>query len=353
MFLPLKHILPLLLTTLTSLTTGSPDQKPAYRITSPADSAILTPNTPSVISWSTTQRTSAKLSIYLETTTNHTALYTIATNITNSGSISWAPPARIPPGEEYIIVLDPTTSPDNTTTSPSTSNDPQGEKATYQSLPFTITGPKAPPNNSTSTATTNATTAEEPTYYPTENQAIARGTTTIVTWPVTPDQKSGHVSVYLTEGQSESTAKNVSTVATHVANSGSLACVLPRNLTLAEDYRFAMVGVQGGEDVRYSAVFRVVDGDEEENSDGREDGEENDGGDEVEGEGEDVQEKNEGGEAHAAETSATSTESGLASGSTGALKSDSTRIATAEGSRVVRSWGGWVALGMAGVLLLV
>ncbi|RAH79101.1 hypothetical protein BO86DRAFT_436523 [Aspergillus japonicus CBS 114.51] len=360
MFLPPKHIVPLLLTTLTTLTTASPEQKPAYRITSPADSAILTPNTPSVIAWTTTQRTSAKLSIHLETTTNHTNLYTIATNITNSGSISWSPPARIPPGEEYIIVLDPTTSPDNTTTtttSPSTSNLTPEEEETYKSPPFTITAPKSPPNNSTSTATTNATTAEEPTYYPTENQAIARGTTTIVTWPVAPDRKSGHVSVYLTEGQSESTATNVSTVATHVANSGSLACVLPGNLTLAEDYRFAVMGAQGGEDVRYSAVFRVVDGDEEENSDGREDGdegEENEDEDEDDDGVKDVQEKDEedeGNEAHAAETSATSTESGLATGSTGALKSDSTWIATAGGSRVVRT-GGWVALGMAGVSLL-
>ncbi|RAH71265.1 uncharacterized protein BO66DRAFT_288425, partial [Aspergillus aculeatinus CBS 121060] len=256
------------LTTLATLTSASPDQKPAYRITSPAASAILTPNTPSVISWSTTQRSSAKLSIHLETTTNHTNLYTIATNITNSGSISWSPPARIPPGEEYIIVLDPTTSPDNdtnTTNTTSTSNTTQEEKATYKSPAFTITAPKPLPNNSTSAATNSTTTSETTTYYPTENQAIARGKTTIVTWPVAQDQRSGHVSVYLMEGREagSTTAKNVSTVATHVANSGSLACVLPGNLTLAEDYRFAVVGVDGGEEVRYSAMFRVVDGDDD------------------------------------------------------------------------------------------
>ncbi|OJJ95570.1 hypothetical protein ASPACDRAFT_126370 [Aspergillus aculeatus ATCC 16872] len=346
MFFPPKHILPLLttLTTFTTLTTASPDQKPAYRITSPAASAILTPNTPSVISWSTTQRSSAKLSIHLETTTNHTNLYTIATNITNSGSISWSPPARIPPGEEYIIVLDPTTSPDNdtnTTNTTSTSNTTQEAKPTYKSPAFTITAPDPSSKNSTTT------TSETTTYYPTENQAIARGKTTIVTWPVAQDQKSGHVSIYLMEGREaeSTTAKNVSTVATHVANSGSLACVLPGNLTLAEDYRFAVVGVDGGEEVKYSAMFRVVDGDE-----GEEDGDD-DGRDEVE----DVQEKNEeeeGGEAHAAETSATPTESGLASSSTGALQSDSTWIATAGAARLLTG-GGWVGFGMVVAALLV
>ncbi|RAL10143.1 GPI anchored serine-threonine rich family protein, partial [Aspergillus homomorphus CBS 101889] len=218
----------LLLTALTALTRGSPTQKPAYSITSPTSGAILTPNTPSVISWTTTQRSSAKLSLHVETTTNHTSLYTIATNITNSGSISWSPPARLPPGSEYIIVIDPSSGID------------------------------------TDTSTTTSNNNDATTYYPTENQPVTRGKTTILTWPV--EKETAHVSVYLMEGASSTDSRNVSTVATHVANSGSLACVLPGKLTLADDYRFAVVDVDDAEKVKYSATFRVVGEDEDDDA---------------------------------------------------------------------------------------
>ncbi|PYH42464.1 uncharacterized protein BP01DRAFT_132711 [Aspergillus saccharolyticus JOP 1030-1] len=346
MFLPgnLKHLTSALLCALPALTSASPEQKPAYSITAPTRDAILTPNTPSVISWATTQRSNTQLSIHLATTSNNTSLCTIATNISNSGSISWSPPARIPSGSEYIIVLDPATTSNtiNTTSSSSSSDDNNPEEPKhYQSNPFTITAPKSTPRNKTSTTGGNSTEMAT-TYYPTENQRLTRGKTAIVTWPVAQDKKTAQVSVYLMEGGGGASSasdeeKNVSSVARHVANSGSLACVLPGNLTVADDYRFAIVEGEG--EVQYSARFRVVSEDEDEDVDAVKESKEEDVGASAD-------------ESGGVATNATSTSSGWASGSTEALKSDSTWIATAAGSRVV-GCGGWTALGMMVVLLVV
>ncbi|GAQ45723.1 hypothetical protein AKAW_05745 [Aspergillus niger] len=220
----------LLLTALTlSSTLTAATTTPTYSITEPTSGAIISLNTATVISWNTTEPSTSKLSIHLSKTTNETTnLYTIASNISNSGSISWSPPSRVGTGSDYIVVLEPSSS-----------------SETYTSSPFTIS------------SSTNAST----TYYPTEGEVVKTGQTTIITWEV--ERNVSEVSIYLMEGElnNNGTAnglKNVSTITTDIANSGDVACVLPGSVKSGDDYRFAIVDVKDKARVKYSAVFEVV-----------------------------------------------------------------------------------------------
>ncbi|GLB07659.1 hypothetical protein AtubIFM57258_003008 [Aspergillus tubingensis] len=224
----LKTLLLTALTLSSTLTTAT--TTPTYSITEPTSGAIISLNTATVISWNTTEPSTSKLSIHLSKTTNETTnLYTIASNISNSGSISWSPPSRVGTGSDYIVVLEPSSS------------------ETYTSSPFTIS------------SSTNAST----TYYPTEGEIVKTGQTTIITWEV--ERNVSEVSIYLMEGElsSNGTAngsglKNVTTITTDIANSGDVACVLPGSVKSGDDYRFAIVDVKDVGRVKYSAVFEVV-----------------------------------------------------------------------------------------------
>ncbi|RAK89215.1 hypothetical protein BO79DRAFT_13010 [Aspergillus costaricaensis CBS 115574] len=216
----------------TLTTTAATTTTPAYSITEPTSGAIISLNTATVISWNTTEPSTSKLSIHLSKTTNETTnLYTIATNISNSGSISWSPPSRVGTGSDYIVVLEPSSS-----------------SETYTSSPFTIS------------SSTNAST----TYYPTEGEVVKTGQTTIITWEV--ERNVSEVSIYLMEGElsngngtaNGSGLKNVTTITTDIANSGDVACVLPGSVKSGDDYRFAIVDVKDVGRVKYSAVFEVV-----------------------------------------------------------------------------------------------
>ncbi|PYH28652.1 uncharacterized protein BO87DRAFT_420218 [Aspergillus neoniger CBS 115656] len=222
----------LLLTALTlSSTLTAATTTPTYSITEPTSGAIISLNTATVISWNTTAPSTSKLSIHLSKTTNETTnLYTIASNISNSGSISWSPPSRVGTGSDYIVVLEPSSS-----------------SETYTSSPFTIS------------SSTNAST----TYYPTQGEVVKTGQTTIITWEV--ERNVSEVSIYLMEGglNNNGTAngtglKNVTTITTDIANSGDVACVLPGSVKSGDDYRFAIVDVKDVGRVKYSAVFEVV-----------------------------------------------------------------------------------------------
>ncbi|PWY75796.1 hypothetical protein BO83DRAFT_463519 [Aspergillus eucalypticola CBS 122712] len=221
-------------TSSSSSTTTTTTTTPTYSITEPTSGAIISLNTATVISWNTTEPSTSKLSIHLSKTTNETTnFYTIATNISNSGSISWSPPSRVGTGSDYIVVLEPSSS---------------SSSETYTSSPFTIS------------SSTNAST----TYYPTEGEVVKTGQTTIITWEV--ERNVSEVSIYLMEGELKngngtadgSGLKNVTTITTDIANSGDVACVLPGSVKSGDDYRFAIVDVKDEGRVKYSAVFEVV-----------------------------------------------------------------------------------------------
>lgn len=213
-----------------TLTTATSTSTPIYSITEPTSGAIISLNTATVISWNTTAPSTSKLSIHLSKTTNDTNLYTIASNISNSGSISWSPPSRVGTGSDYIVVLEPSDSSES-----------------YKSDAFTIS------------SSTNAST----TYYPTQGEVVKTGQTTIITWEV--ERNVSEVSIYLMEGTLNGNGtgngtglKNVTTITTDIANSGDVACVLPGSVKSGDDYRFAIVDVKDVGKVKYSAVFEVV-----------------------------------------------------------------------------------------------
>ncbi|KAI2888828.1 hypothetical protein CBS76997_9009 [Aspergillus niger] len=213
-----------------TLTTATSTSTPTYSITEPTSGAIISLNTATVISWNTTAPSTSKLSIHLSKTTNGTNLYTIASNISNSGSISWSPPSRVGTGSDYIVVLEPSDSSES-----------------YKSDAFTIS------------SSTNAST----TYYPTQGEVVKTGQTTIITWEV--ERNVSEVSIYLMEGTLNGNGtgngtglKNVTTITTDIANSGDVACVLPGSVKSGDDYRFAIVDVKDAGRVKYSAVFEVV-----------------------------------------------------------------------------------------------
>ncbi|KAI2823911.1 hypothetical protein CBS115989_1144 [Aspergillus niger] len=213
-----------------TLTTATSTSTPTYSITEPTSGAIISLNTATVISWNTTAPSTSKLSIHLSKTTNDTNLYTIASNISNSGSISWSPPSRVGTGSDYIVVLEPSDSSES-----------------YKSDAFTIS------------SSTNAST----TYYPTQGEVVKTGQTTIITWEV--ERNVSEVSIYLMEGTLNGNGtgngtglKNVTTITTDIANSGDVACVLPGSVKSGDDYRFAIVDVKDVGKVKYSAVFEVV-----------------------------------------------------------------------------------------------
>ncbi|GKZ19366.1 hypothetical protein AbraIFM66951_005597 [Aspergillus brasiliensis] len=250
---PLKSLLTALtlsstLTTAAATTTTDPSTPP-YSITEPTSGAIISLNTATVISWNTTEPSSSKLSIHLSKATNATAnLYTIATNISNSGSISWSPPSRVGTGSDYIVILEPSDTPETT----------------FKSDAFTIS------------ASTNAST----TYYPTQGQVVKTGQTTIITWEVEKDVSQ--VSIYLMEGSKtnlngtggDDGLKNVTTITTDIANSGNVACILPGSVSSGDDYLFAIVDVNDPGRVRYSDTFEVVNqGGSSSSSNGKGDGE--------------------------------------------------------------------------------
>ncbi|GKZ34382.1 hypothetical protein AbraIFM66950_004613 [Aspergillus brasiliensis] len=250
---PLKSLLTALTlsSTLTAATTTDPSTPP-YSITEPTSGAIISLNTATVISWNTTEPSSSKLSIHLSKATNATAnLYTIATNISNSGSISWSPPSRVGTGSDYIVILEPSDTPETT----------------FQSDAFTIS------------ASTNAST----TYYPTQGQVVKTGQTTIITWEVEKD--ISQVSIYLMEGSKtnlngtgeDNGLKNVTTITTDIANSGNVACILPGSVSSGDDYLFAIVDVNDPGRVKYSDTFEVVNlgGSGSSSSNGKGDGEGN------------------------------------------------------------------------------
>ncbi|OJJ70044.1 hypothetical protein ASPBRDRAFT_45394 [Aspergillus brasiliensis CBS 101740] len=246
---PLKSLLTALTLTSTLTTAATTTTTPAYSITEPTSGAIISLNTATVISWNTTEPSSSKLSIHLSKATNATAnLYTIATNISNSGSISWSPPSRVGTGSDYIVILEPSDTPETT----------------FKSDAFTIS------------ASTNAST----TYYPTQGQVVKTGQTTIITWEVEKDVSQ--VSIYLMEGSTkqlngtgeDNGLKNVTTITTDIANSGNVACILPGSVSSGDDYLFAIVDVNDPGRVRYSDTFEVVNqGGSSSSSNGKGDGE--------------------------------------------------------------------------------
>ncbi|GLA02485.1 hypothetical protein AnigIFM60653_001957 [Aspergillus niger] len=229
---PLKSLLlaALTLSSTLTLTTATSASTPTYSITEPTSGAIISLNTATVISWNTTAPSTSKLSIHLSKATNDTNLYTIASNISNSGSISWSPPSRVGTGSDYIVVLEPSDSSES-----------------YKSDAFTIS------------SSTNAST----TYYPTQGEVVKTGQTTIITWEV--ERNVSEVSIYLMEGTLNGNGtgngtglKNVTTITTDIANSGDVACVLPGSVKSGDDYRFAIVDVKDAGRVKYSAFFEVV-----------------------------------------------------------------------------------------------
>ncbi|PWY90424.1 hypothetical protein BO94DRAFT_623206 [Aspergillus sclerotioniger CBS 115572] len=206
------------------LTTTANAATPAYSIVEPTQGAIVSLGTATVIKWNTTEPNSDKVSFFLETTTNSTSLFTIASNISNSGSISWAPPSSITTGTNYIVVLQPSSDSDCTE---------------YKSSAFTISA-------------SNAST----TYYPTEGEEVKTGQTTIITWKV--DSNVTNVSIYLMEGSGTSDLTNVTTITTDIANSGDVACILASSVKSGNDYKFAIVDTEDPSSVLYSETFTVV-----------------------------------------------------------------------------------------------
>ncbi|GLA18865.1 hypothetical protein AnigIFM62618_006521 [Aspergillus niger] len=243
---PLKSLLlaALTLSSTLTLTTATSTSTPTYSITEPTSGAIISLNTATVISWNTTAPSTSKLSIHLSKTTNDTNLYTIASNISNSGSISWSPPSRVGTGPDYIVVLEPSDSSES-----------------YKSDAFTIS------------SSTNAST----TYYPTQGEVVKTGQTTIITWEV--ERNVSEVSIYLMEGTLNGNGtgngtglKNVTTITTDIANSGDVACVLPGSVKSGDDYRFAIVDVKDAGRVKYSAVFEVVNSGDDSSSSSSDEG---------------------------------------------------------------------------------
>lgn len=205
------------------LTTAANAATPAYSIVEPTQGAIVSLGTATVIEWNTTEPSSDKVSFFLETTTNSTSLFTIASNISNSGSISWSPPSSITTGTDYIVVLQPSSS----------------DSTEYKSSAFTISA-------------SNAST----TYYPTEGEEVKTGETTIITWKV--DSNVTNVSIYLMEGSGTSDLKNITTITTDIANSGDVACILASSVKSGDDYKFAIVDTKDPSSVKYSETFTVV-----------------------------------------------------------------------------------------------
>ncbi|PYI03431.1 hypothetical protein BO78DRAFT_194137 [Aspergillus sclerotiicarbonarius CBS 121057] len=208
---------------LSTITTNA--ATPAYSIVEPTQGAVVSIGSATVIEWNTTGSSSAKVSFFLETTTNSTDLFTIASNISNSGSISWSPPSSITTGTDYIVVLQPSSSDDDSTE--------------YKSDAFTISA-------------SNAST----TYYPAEGEEVKTGETTIITWKV--DSNITNVSIYLMEGSGTSDLKNITTITTDIGNSGDVACVLSSSVASGDDYKFAIVDTKDPSSVKYSDTFTVV-----------------------------------------------------------------------------------------------
>jgi hypothetical protein len=195
----------------------------AYTITEPTSDTTVAINSTSVISWNTTVSSSTKVSLYLEKGSNSTKLYTIATDIDNSGSISWAPPSNTTAGKDYIIVLQP-----------------KDSSTTYSSSKFII--------SSKCTAKT---------YFPTKGDKIEVGETTVVTWPVS--SSVDYVAVYLDKGTSAEYMEVVQNITTNVTNTESISCKISSSVAAGKDYKFAIVDANDSSLVQHhSWQFTVV-----------------------------------------------------------------------------------------------
>lgn len=208
-----------------------------YTITEPTTGTTVSINQASVVQWNTSESNTQKVSLYLETKNDSKNLFTIASDISNSGSISWSPPAGTSPGSDYVVALQP-----------------KDSQNIYYSSTFTISS-----SNSSST------------YYPTDGEKITAGDTTIVTWKV--ESNVTRVSIYLMEGSDVSDLKNVSTVSNDIANSGSVGYIIPTSVSAGTDYKFAIIDSDDNSNVVYSSTFTIVnDSSSSSGSDNNEDG---------------------------------------------------------------------------------
>ncbi|CAK7244981.1 MAG: hypothetical protein STHCBS139747_006547 [Sporothrix thermara] len=195
----------------------------AYTVTEPAAGAVIYSSEASVIAWTSSDKAD-KLSFYLETADSKTHLYTIASNIYDSGSISWQPPSNLTPAADYVIALVA-----------------DGSDSEVYSSQFSITNTAA---NASST------------FSPTAGQSVQAGSTIIIQWPF--NSSVVDVSISLMQGASTSSLKNVSSVATGIANFGNVAYVIPANAVSGSDYVFAIQDTSGASDTVYTPQFTIV-----------------------------------------------------------------------------------------------
>ncbi|CAK7213871.1 hypothetical protein SBRCBS47491_001953 [Sporothrix bragantina] len=194
-----------------------------YTITEPASGAVIASTQPAVIAWTSSDKAN-KLSFYLETADSKTHLYTIASDIYDSGSISWQPPANLTPAADYVIALLA-----------------DGSDSEVYSSQFSITNTA---NNASST------------FSPAAGQSVPAGSTIIIQWPF--DNSVADVSISLMEGASTSSLKNISSVATGIANLGNVAYVVPGNTVSGSDYVFAIQDASGKASTIYTPKFTIV-----------------------------------------------------------------------------------------------
>ncbi|CAK7233557.1 hypothetical protein SCUCBS95973_008634 [Sporothrix curviconia] len=195
----------------------------SYTITEPASGAVVSSTQPAVIAWTSSDNAN-KLSFYLETASSKTHLYTIASHIYDSGSISWQPPANLTPAADYVIALVA-----------------DGSSSEIYSAQFSITNTAA---NASST------------FSPAAGQAVKAGSTIIIQWPL--DSSVADVSISLMKGASTASLKNVSSVATGIANLGNVAYVVPGNTVSGADYVFAIQDAAGKASTVYTPQFSIV-----------------------------------------------------------------------------------------------
>ncbi|KAK7202431.1 hypothetical protein BZA70DRAFT_286158 [Myxozyma melibiosi] len=195
-----------------------------YTFTAPLDGDVVTVGQSSVISWNSSSSSTSLISFYLEKSGDEdTVLYTIASDIENSGAITWRVPSNVSTGDDYVIALVPE----------------EDETDIYYTDVFSVS------NSSSST-----------TYYPTEGEEYDAGSTMVITWKV--DSDVSDVSVYLMQGKSTDSLQNISTVATSIENTGSIGYVIPSGTANGDDYYFAIVSSDDPDTVIYSDGFSII-----------------------------------------------------------------------------------------------
>lgn len=194
-----------------------------YAITQPATGDVVSTSEPSVIKWTSTS-TAKKVSFFLEAAGSSKNLFTIATNLFDSGSIAWQPPSNITPATDYVIVLQP-----------------EGSTSQFLSAQFTIT---------------DSTVSNNSTFSPTAGQKIHAGVTIVVLWPV--DSSVTNVSVFLMQGASTASLTSIDTVATDITNHGNVAYVIPDATASGDDYVFAIQDLANSTNTVYTPQFTIV-----------------------------------------------------------------------------------------------